>query len=363
MTGMMVTRKSQPSPFSPEIGEILKRVDALVKNQDINTARKEISRAKQIEPKNMYVHAYYERIELLIEEQNRNKEAEEAFRRKEEDERRMAEEQRKRRLEESVKRRLDAEAERRIEKTAPPVPKRDHAEEIEEYVRALFAEWKNGVPDKTRSAHLESLRTKLNISPEEHSSLEASAKRESYMQAFKNLWTTAGNNDGPSSLTALRQRYGVKHGEYDGLDFALIQELRRPRKGPHLVLIDDDAALLKAVAGMLRDEGFDVQGFTTSDEAYAYLLQHTPDLILADINLETSTMGGFAFYEKLQETPRLGALPFIFVSGLTDDVILRAGKALGADDYVTKPFVNETLVSVIRGKLRRYTEMGVLQVN
>ncbi|GJQ21890.1 MAG: hypothetical protein HBSIN02_22450 [Bacteroidia bacterium] len=359
----MMTRKSQSSPFSPEIGDILKRVDALVKNQDIDGAKREILRAKVIEPKNMYVHAYSERIELLIEEQKRNKEAEEALRRKEEDERRMAEEQRKRRLEESVMRKLDAEARHRLKKTAPPQAKRDHAEEIEEYVQGLFAEWKNGVPDKAGSSRLASLRARLNITPAEHTSLEASAKRESYMQVFKNLWTTAGNDDGPSTLTALRQRYGVKAGEYDGLEFTIIQELRKPRNGPHLLVIDDDTAFLKAVTGMLREEGFDVQGFTTSDEAYAYLLQHTPDLILADINLETSTMGGFAFYEKLQETPRLAALPFIFVSGLTDDVILRAGKELGADDYVTKPFVNETLVSVIKGKLRRYTEMGVLNVN
>ncbi|MBI4417901.1 MAG: response regulator [Ignavibacteriales bacterium] len=363
----MVTRKPQPSPFSPQVGEILKRVDNLLKGHDLDGAKAQIFCAKEAEPKNMYVHAYFERIELLMEERKRNMEAEEALRRKEEDERRMAEEERKRRHEEMLRQKLEAEARRQActadAESKKSAPQRDHAEELEEYGRAVFSAWDSGVPDASRSENLRRLRTELNITSEEHAALEASAKRESYMRAFKNLWTSAQGVEGPSSLTALRRKFGVRAGEFEGLDFALIQELRQPKHRPQLVVIDDDADLVRAVTGMLQDEGFSVRGFTTSDDAYRYLLQHTPDLILADINLETSTMGGFAFFETLQEIPRLATLPFIFVSGLTDEIIVRAGKELGADDYVTKPFVNETLVSVIKGKLRRYTEMGVIHVN
>lgn len=357
---IMITRKHATSPFSPQVGEILKRVDGLVKQQNIDEARSEILRAREIEPKNMYVHAYFERIELLAEEQKRHRETGEAFRRKQEEEQKAAVEERKRRQEESVRRKLEVAARQTPE---PPAPSRPHDEELEEYARAIIRAWATGAPDSPRARDLEHLRNQLHITPEEHSALELPAQRESYMRAFKNLWTSPGVPDGPSSLTVLRNRFAVKPGAFDALELALIQELRKPADRPRIVLIDDDPELLNAVKALLTDEGYEVTVFATSDEAYRHLQHHTPDLILADINLESSTMGGFAFFEKLQEIPRLASLPFIFVSGLTDELILRAGKELGADDYVTKPFVHETLISVIKGKLRRYAELGVLRRN
>lgn len=360
LAAIMPTHKPQPSPFSPQVGEILKRVDGLVKQQDIDRARTEILRAREIEPKNMYVHAYFERVELLAEEQKRHRETEDAFRRKQEEEQKAAAEERKRLLEDIIRRKLEVAA-----RQAPDVPasSRSHAEELEEYARAVNEAWAIGAPDASHVRELEHLRDQLHISREEHSALELPAQRESYMRAFKDLWTSSKAPDGPSSLTALRKRFGVKPGAFDGLELALIQDLRKPADRPRLVVIDDDPDLLSALKTMLNEEGFDVQAFSTSDEAYRHLQHHTPDLILADINLESSTMGGFAFFEKVQEIPRLASLPFIFVSGLTDELIQRAGKELGADDYVTKPFVHGTLLSVIRGKLRRYSEIGMLQRN
>ncbi|MEX0736340.1 MAG: response regulator, partial [Bacteroidota bacterium] len=76
-----------------------------------------------------------------------------------------------------------------------------------------------------------------------------------------------------------------------------------------------------------------------------------------DINLETSTMGGFTFYEKVRELDHLHDVPFIFLSGLTDEVLIRAGKELGVDDYITKPFSDETLIATIKGKLKRFKHL------
>lgn len=362
---MMIARKPQPLPFSPPVGEILKRVDGLVRQRDLDGARAEILHAKEIDPKNMYVHAYSERIELLAEERKRNQEAEEAFRRNQENERRAAEEERKRRQEEALRRKLESAvrpaqaASAPSRKDAPQIP---HSEELEEYARALTEAWTAGAPDASSARNLEHLRTRLHIAPGEHTALELPVQRESYLRAFRSLWTSA-TADGPSSLKVLRQRFGVKPGTFDALELAVIQELGRQANRPRIAVIDDDPDLLGAVQAMLTDHGYDVAAFATSDDAYLYLQSHTPDLILSDINLESSTMGGFAFFEKIQEIPRLASLPFIFVSGLTDELIMRAGKELGADDYLTKPFVHETILSVIKGKLRRYAEIGVHRQN
>jgi CheY-like chemotaxis protein len=121
-----------------------------------------------------------------------------------------------------------------------------------------------------------------------------------------------------------------------------------------VVLIDDDEKLLHLVKETIEDAGFEVLAFTTSDEAYKVLKTETPDLILSDINLETSTMGGFSFYEKIREMDHLEEVPFVFLSGLSDEVLVRTGKEMGIDDYITKPFSDKHLLAVVKGKIKRY---------
>jgi DNA-binding response OmpR family regulator len=114
---------------------------------------------------------------------------------------------------------------------------------------------------------------------------------------------------------------------------------------------------LGLLAATLEDFGFDVTALPTSDEAYALLRKFTPDLILCDINLETSTMGGFTFYEKAQELKNIQSIPFIFLTGLTDEALVRTGKELGVDDYLMKPISEQNLVSTLRGKLKRFRQI------
>ncbi|MEK6565816.1 MAG: response regulator, partial [Bacteroidota bacterium] len=85
--------------------------------------------------------------------------------------------------------------------------------------------------------------------------------------------------------------------------------------------------------------------------------EHIPDLIICDINLETSTMGGFTFFEKIREINELAEVPFIFLTGLTDEVLIRTGKELGVDDYLTKPISEKALLSTIKGKIKRFQEL------
>jgi sigma-B regulation protein RsbU (phosphoserine phosphatase) len=65
-------------------------------------------------------------------------------------------------------------------------------------------------------------------------------------------------------------------------------------------------------------------------------------------------MGGFSLYEKIHELQGCEEIPFIVLSGLTDEPLVRKSKELGIDDYITKPFSYETLIAVIRGRLKRY---------
>lgn len=372
----MIPPKTPSIPFSSQIRDVLKKVDTLLKKGELDGAEAEIRLAKEAEPKNMYVHAYVERIQLLMEERKRNMEAEEVSRKAEEEAKTKFEAERKLRLAEEIKRKLEAEHARKtipVSKRTAAQPSgtgsvqrgetRPHSEELADYCTAVSQAWQNGIPGREETAKLQKLAGILHVTPEEHAAFEKSARREAYIRAFKAVWSSREAAQGPSTITALHKKFGISSMESGDIDLELLSRARQPRTRPHLVVIDDDENLLAAMSDMLCDRGFDVKPFTTSDDAYRFLLHSTPDLILADINLETSTMGGFAFFEKLQQIPRLAVVPFIFVSGLTDEVVIRAGKELGADDYITKPFVGETLTSVIKGKLRRYSELASAQKN
>lgn len=128
---------------------------------------------------------------------------------------------------------------------------------------------------------------------------------------------------------------------------------------PKVVLIDDDVHLLNVLKMTIESGGFEVISLSTSDEAYMLLRKLVPDIILCDINLETSTMGGFTFFEKIHQIETMKHVPFIFLSGLSDDVLIRTGKEMGADDYLTKPIKEQNLLAAIRGRIKRFEELGL----
>ncbi len=129
-------------------------------------------------------------------------------------------------------------------------------------------------------------------------------------------------------------------------------------KESHSVLvIDDDTLLLGALTDLLEENSYRVISYTRSEEAMDYLASNAPDIIICDVNLETSGYGGFSLYEKVRKLGHLRDVPFVFLSGLTDAAMVLAGKQLGADDYLTKPIEPEALLGVVKGKLRRYRQI------
>jgi DNA-binding response OmpR family regulator len=163
------------------------------------------------------------------------------------------------------------------------------------------------------------------------------------------------------SLADLQSTFQISDEEHLHIQTQLMNTIQHKQRDKVLV-IDDDTRLLELLAASLEDSGFDVTALSTSDEAYALLRKFIPDLILCDINLETSTMGGFTFYEKVQELKNIQTVPFVFLTGLTDEALVRTGKELGVDDYLMKPISEQTLVSTLRGKLKRFRQLNRIMV-
>ena len=63
-------------------------------------------------------------------------------------------------------------------------------------------------------------------------------------------------------------------------------------------------------------------------------------------------LGGFEFYNQVRNIKRFDNVPFLLMSGVSDEYIIRAGVRLGIDAYLVKPFGNELLLATIEGKLK-----------
>lgn len=226
------------------------------------------------------------------------------------------------------------------------------------YKRVLLLAWADGAMSPEEESQLRDLRTSLRITTEEHTQLELEAKEESYAHAFTLVWTSGMNAKERSAvINELRQKYHVSPEAHSRVEAKVLIEFGHHQNKPTLYVIDDEENTLGMIVRVLEGGGFAVHAFNTSDEALASLQQDIPDLIVSDINLESSTIGGFSFYEKVRQLPHLSRVPFIFLSGMIDEGMIRYGKGLGADDYLTKPFSGDMLLDTIKGKLKRYKQL------
>lgn len=116
-----------------------------------------------------------------------------------------------------------------------------------------------------------------------------------------------------------------------------------------IILIVDDDRLTLATAQKLLDGEYKVVAVNSAKQAYKYLERHTPDLILLDINMPE--IGGFEVMETLRKDSRLKKIPVIFLtadrSAETEIECFR----VGANDYISKPFEPNILLSRTRSTL------------
>ena len=115
-----------------------------------------------------------------------------------------------------------------------------------------------------------------------------------------------------------------------------------------IILIDDDDNILTSVSISLRDEGWEVETFTDSEQGLIALQRSKPDIAILDIKMPR--LDGM---QVLQQLRNFSDLPVIFLTS-KDDVLDEAiGLRMGADDYIKKPFSQKLLIERIRAVLRR----------
>ena len=127
-----------------------------------------------------------------------------------------------------------------------------------------------------------------------------------------------------------------------------------PRDGvKHSVLVvEDDADLLKLVGEIMRTAGFAMRFARSLAELRTELANGTPpDLVLLDVQLPDAD--GFEILEHLRASTRFGSVPVMMMTGRSQAHHVARGLSLGADGYITKPFRMSQLVSAANAVLGR----------
>lgn len=115
-----------------------------------------------------------------------------------------------------------------------------------------------------------------------------------------------------------------------------------------IALVDDDRNILSSLSIALIAEGFVTRLYSDGHAAFKALSDNPPDLVVCDIKMPN--LDGIELLRRLREK---NDLPFIFLTSKTDELDEALGFAMGADDYIAKPFSQRLLIARIRALLRR----------
>lgn len=119
-----------------------------------------------------------------------------------------------------------------------------------------------------------------------------------------------------------------------------------------IALVDDDRNILTSVSIALQAEGFVTRVYTDGQSALKALGENPPDLAVFDIKMPQ--MDGMELLRRVRESGgALGSMPVIFLTSKDDELDEALGLAMGADDYISKPFSQRLLIARIRAILRR----------
>lgn len=117
---------------------------------------------------------------------------------------------------------------------------------------------------------------------------------------------------------------------------------------PSIALVDDDRNILASVSIALQAEGFAVRIYSDGEAALKAFAENAPDLVVLDIKMPR--IDGMEVLRRLRER---SAVPVIFLTSKDDELDEALGLAMGADDYIAKPFSIRLLIARIRAILRR----------
>lgn len=118
-----------------------------------------------------------------------------------------------------------------------------------------------------------------------------------------------------------------------------------------VLLIEDDMALRENTAELLELSNYNVETAPNGRIGIEMAKANPPQIVVCDIMMPE--VDGYGVLEALSSDPATSHIPFIFLSAKTEHKEIRKGMDMGADDYLTKPFEEEELISAIESRIAK----------
>lgn len=134
-------------------------------------------------------------------------------------------------------------------------------------------------------------------------------------------------------------------------------------KHKKILVVENVEEIALKIANLLREKGYEVclaqNGAESIEKSFVYI----PDLILCNVKVDQEN--GFEIFKILKQTTKNYRIPFIFFSLEYNKLDFRNGMNLGADDFLTKPFMNADLIKSVENQMVKYENLlsiGKLQL-
>jgi len=397
---MFGKKDTQTNPIKEQIAQHLRAADYLVKDGKLDHALHEIERALKLDPKNLFARSFYERVRFQIERSQ--KDAQQSAKSKE-----LSDDQRLQQISlllkaadqmiqaknyklalqqvakvyqidprnyyaQAYSERIDQLME--LEKKSIPMPavpqaaaqaltpsapaseqlfQKGERASLTMYRELLREMWFDGKITEEEAAELKKVREIFKLSQEEHTELEKQVQIDAYIEALRIAWRDGAISQNESEvLQVMREKYNISMEEHMSAEAKILWAKNTPQTKAAVLLVDDEKTFLLSLAANLKKHGYDVVTAETVKQALEMLDQTAPSLILSDLLLGEGRLTGIEFYQRVRENRKLNNVPFLLMSGISDEFVVRAGMRMGVDDFIQKPFNLELLLATIEGKLK-----------
>jgi CheY-like chemotaxis protein len=313
-----------------QISLLLRTADQLIAAKKYKLAHQQVEKVFAINPQNFYAKGYDERITRLLEAEAKMLPGQPA------------------------PEKPPAPAPR----TAAPEPALDEWKPGERASVAMYREllkemWFDGKVTEVEVHELQKVRDIFKITDAEHKELEKQIQIDAYVEALRIAWRDGALSQNENDvLQLMREKFNITMEEHMSAEAKILWAKNTPNAKSTILLADDEEALLLSLAANLRRHGYDVMTSGGVEKALEILERSIPSIIVSDLLFEEGQETGIEFYQRVRKDPRLNNVPFLLMSGISDEFVVRAGMRLGVDNFIQKPFDLELLLATIEGKLK-----------
>jgi CheY-like chemotaxis protein len=332
--------KPTPAPEQPktptkeqrldQISLLLRAADQFIVSKNYKLARQQVDKVFAIDPQNYYAKTYAERLDKIFPREAK--------------ENRVA----------PVNLPTAPAEKPPMPPPVPPEPEWTPGERasIAMYRELLKEMWFDGKITEKETKELKKVRDLFKITEEEHAELEKQVQIDAYVEALRIAWRdgaiTQNEND---VLVMMRKKFSISMEEHLSAEAKILWAKNAPR-AKSILLADDEPTLLLTLAIKLRGHGYEVLTAESVEKALELLQHTTPAIIVSDLLFGEAHLTGIEFYQRVRDDKQLQDVPFLLMSGISDEFVVRAGMRLGVDSFIQKPFDLELLLATIEGKLK-----------